>query len=478
MRRFRDLIHREWGPARRQGGLWLVVAVLLAVTAAGVVSGAAWARREHARAVELLAQDEARWVSLERELTRAERGEVTPERWRHPGAPAWLGQVGRQALLPSTPLTGLSVGGLAYRLSQVHVTVDSLGALLSADAAEPAALLVGGGFGLGFIVVAVLPLLLLAVTYDVVSAERERGTWALILAQPVNPSHVVLAKIAVRAGIVVATGLGATVLGLGLTGTDLTNGHVLSRLLGWAISVGLYGAFWCSVALAVNTWGWSSATNAVACLAVWLGVVVVGPSVIQTTAELAYPMPGRAELVVAVRETASQLEPDAREILARHDARHPELRPAGGRRVPDRVALQYAALEEQEQRLAPLLARFEAQGARREGLVTWLRPVSPALVVQGILDDIAGSGSDRYRDFLGAVARYHGAWRAFFLGRMYRGDVVTARDYAQIPRFAFVEDPRHVWWHAVVTQQVGLVVAVTITGLVAVWRLRRSPWRG
>ena len=200
----------EWSPARRQGSLWLVAGILLITVAAGVASGTAWVWREHALAAELLAQDEGRWAALERELARAERSEVTPDRWRHPGAPAWLGQVGRHATLPPPPLAGLSVGELVRRPSQVQVTVDSLGALLSADATEPAVLLAGGGFDLGFIVVAVLPLLLLAVTYDVVSAERERGTWALILAQPVDPSLLVLAKVAVRAGVVVGTVLGAT----------------------------------------------------------------------------------------------------------------------------------------------------------------------------------------------------------------------------------------------------------------------------
>ena len=474
--RLRDLVGWEWRLARRQRALWLVAGVFLVAVAAGVASGTAWVRREDTLAAEVLAQDDARWAELARELTRAERGEITLDRWRHPGAPAWLGQVGRHASLPVTPLAALSAGELARRPAQVHVTVDSLDALLSADETEPAALLVGGGFDLGLVVVAVLPLLLLAVAYDVVSAERERGTWPLIRAQPVDLSRLVLAKIAVRAAILVGPGLGATVLALAVTRVDLANEDILVRLLVWTLSVGLYSAFWCAVALAVNVWGWSSATNAVVCVAVWLGVVVVIPSVIQSTAQLAYPMPARAELVVAARETASQLEPDAREILARHDARFPELRPSSGRRVADRTTLQYAVLQEQEERLAPLLARFAAQRTRREVLVTWLRSLSPALAVQGILDDIAGSGPGRYRAFLQAVARYHAVWRAFFLGRMYRGDAVTVGDYAQIPRFAFVDDPLDLWWHQIVARQLGLVVAVAIPGVLAVWRLRRFPW--
>ena len=169
---------------------------------------------QRAHVAELLAQDAARWAVLESELARAERGEVTPDRGRHPGrrrcSARWAV---REAAAAAA--RGLSVGELVRRPAQVHVTVDSLGALLNADATEPAALLSGGGFDFAFVVVAVLPLLLLAVTYDVVSAERERGTWALIRAQPVNPSHLVLAKLAVRAGMVVGTALSATVPGLG-----------------------------------------------------------------------------------------------------------------------------------------------------------------------------------------------------------------------------------------------------------------------
>ena len=153
------------------------------------------------------------------------------------------------------------MGALAQRPSHIHVTVDSLDSLLNGDATEPAALLPFRSIDLGFVVVVVLPLVLLAVTYDVVSAERERGTLALILAQPVHPRHVLLAKLGVRAGVMLGIVVSATVAGLGLTGTDLTEGQVLGRLLGWAVSVGLYSAFWCAVALVVNTGRGSSAVT-------------------------------------------------------------------------------------------------------------------------------------------------------------------------------------------------------------------------
>ena len=340
--------------------------------AAGVASSAAGVRAQRAQAAELLAQDAGRWTALETELARADRGEAAPARRAIRGRRRGSARLAVTRSCRCRPSRSCRWATLAQRPSQIHVTVDSLDSLLNGDATEPAASFRSAGFDLGFVVVVVLPLVLLAVTYDVVSAERERGTLTLIVAQPVDPLHVLLAKLGVRAGVMLGIVVSATVAGLGLTGTDLTDGQVLGRLLGWAVSVGLYSAFWCAVALVVNTGRGSSATNAVACVAVWLGVVLLIPSAIDTLARLASPIPARTELVVAVRDTASRLEPEARAVLARQDAANPELRPPGGRRVSDRVALQYAVLQAQEEELRPLFARFDAQRRRQQMLLAWL----------------------------------------------------------------------------------------------------------
>ncbi|HZL99188.1 MAG TPA: hypothetical protein VFD43_02955, partial [Planctomycetota bacterium] len=129
---------------RRQRTFWLGAGALLVAVAAGVASGAAGVRTQRAQAAELLAHDAGRWMALETELARADRGEVTPARTRHPGAPAWLGEVGWHAIRPLPALASLSVGALAQRPSQIHVTVDSLDSLLNGAATEPAALLSGG----------------------------------------------------------------------------------------------------------------------------------------------------------------------------------------------------------------------------------------------------------------------------------------------------------------------------------------------
>jgi hypothetical protein len=71
------------------------------------------------------------------------------------------------------------------------------------------------------------------------------------------------------------------------------------------------------------------------------------------------------------------------------------------------------------------------------------------------------------------VAGYHREWRAFFLGRVYRGEQITTADYADIPRFG---SSVPAGWHRVGVRQLELAVAFAITSLMAFWWHRKRAW--
>ena len=111
----------------------------------GVASGAAGSGASAPKRPSPWPRTRARWTALETRV-RARRPGVRsrPPGARHPGAPAWLGEVGRHAIPAAAGPAGLpSMGALAHRPAQIRVTVDSLDTLLNADATEPAVLLAG-----------------------------------------------------------------------------------------------------------------------------------------------------------------------------------------------------------------------------------------------------------------------------------------------------------------------------------------------
>jgi ABC-2 type transport system permease protein len=60
-----------------------------------------------------------------------------------------------------------------------------LGQLYDSDRANPL-LVAFGNFGLAFVLVFLLPLLVIALTYNVWSADQELGTWDLLQSQPAS----------------------------------------------------------------------------------------------------------------------------------------------------------------------------------------------------------------------------------------------------------------------------------------------------
>lgn len=72
------------------------------------------------------------------------------------------------------------------------------GQLYDAELGSPL-LAVFGNFDLAFVLVVLTPLLVIALTFNTWSAERESGTWELVRAQPIHPLTVLGLKFGLRA---------------------------------------------------------------------------------------------------------------------------------------------------------------------------------------------------------------------------------------------------------------------------------------
>jgi ABC-2 type transport system permease protein len=102
--------------------------------------------------------------------------------------------------------------------------------------------------------------------------------------------------------------------------------------------------------------------------------------------------------------------------------------------------LQVAVSDATDRSVKPVLDRFEAQVAAQQSLVDRLRYFSPAIVAQSALNDIAGSGAQRYGHFTSQVNAFHGKWREFFVPRILKKEPFTVKDVAAIPSFVYREE--------------------------------------
>ena len=464
----RHVIRHEFRLLRADRVLGATLVAFLLLFAYALMNGATWVRFQERTLAALDEAHEERVASVEAELRDIANGAEPASPFRDPRLPNVLGgqRNAQPAGLPPGPLGALAVGqsDLLPFYHDVSIYTNEQSFLQNGEVENPLNLMVGR-FDLAFVMVYLLPLLVLALSYNVLSGERERGTLALTLSQPVSARSVVAAKLAFRALVVLALALGASVIGGLLAGAD-----DVGRLLLWSGVVAVYALFWLGLAAWVNALGRSSAWNATVLVGAWLLLVVVVPAALNLAAGLLHPLPSRVEMITVQREASNEAVNRRSELLARYLEDHPEM--AGGV-IPDSVntaALSWAATDEVNRRLEEVTRVYEERLQGQRDLVRRYRYASPALLAHSALLETAGTGDGRFDDFERQVRAFAEEWKAFFVPALLAGEQMSPDVVDGLPAFSYQEEPPSVSRARVLPPLLALLL---FTGLVMVPALRR-----
>lgn len=459
VRTFRILIAHEWRVLARDRTVAILGTLLVLLVTGAVYNGAAWVRQQRATIEAIQRHDEALYARLGAQLGALERrGNPWPRlavggmAWylmqedqdpppaphldpRRPEAAGseWGGA--RHAVLPPAPMAAVSIGQGDLHPFYARVTIRTKPALLNHDEIENPLALLNGRFDLAFVLVFCWPLVALPLAYNLISEEREGGTLRLVLSQPVSIRAVVLAKACVRGGLLVALTIAAALVSLALAGSWHT-----PRVLALCVLVAATGLLWFGAAAAVNAIGWRSPMNAMVLAGLWLGWTLVLPSAASLVLSAVAPVPSRVTLMTQMRDATNAASGDVARLVAHYYEEHPEMAPPDA--TPDRNAVRSVATQEEaERRVQPVVDAFEARVARQQALADRCRYLSPALLLQDAMNELAETTTARYRRFMSQVTEHHAAWRAFFHPRIFEHLTLTAADYDRFPRFTWRPEP-------------------------------------
>ncbi len=421
----------------------LTITLLLGVALAyGAWNGSQWVSFQRSTIQSALQEETERLRGVRNEIPKVDAGEIKVSPFTDPRLPQALGRGpgARYAVMPPSALGALAVGQSDLYPYYFKVTTGSKQTFLNSDEIENPVHLLAGRFDLAFVLLYLFPLVILACSYDLVSAEKEGGTLALALSQPITLSALTMAKVLPRVALVMTLAVLLPFAGVVLGGADLAADGAVERLLFWMAVTVAYGSFWFALAVAVNALGRSSATNAMALAGLWLLFVVVIPSVLNVAVKVAYPVPSRVELIQATRVAGDAATRQGAQLLARYLEDHPEMAPAERGGIPDFGTVQVAVSEATERAVQPVLDRFDAQVAGQQRIVDRFRFLSPAIVAQSAFNDLAGASAQRYSHFLAQADEYHRQWRGYFVPRILRKVKLSAADLDQLPTFRYREE--------------------------------------
>ncbi|MEQ9444288.1 MAG: DUF3526 domain-containing protein [Rhodospirillaceae bacterium] len=474
MNGFGSVFAQEWVILRHNRMWWLVLGLLLVLTILAALNGAA--------RIDQMAEMGSALNSDEMVTQSALKGSV--ERWeadtsQPPPPAASPGAVGLSVLshytvLPPTPLAGLSIGQTDVQPTYYKVTAHPALTFLNETEIQNPLNVLAGSFDVAFVIVFLLPIFIVALTFDLMSREKESGVLSLVLAHGVSKTAFILAKGAARALLIFLLLLVVGLAAVALTEPDLGSRAVWFRFGLWFLVVSLYAFFWFGLALFVNAWNKPSVTNGVILANLWLVFVVVIPALVNVAATTLFPAPSRVELTTEMREATEVADQEAAESREAFFFDHPEM--AGGDANADQFFIQVMATDSAVERATqPLLEAFDLQAARRQGLVDLLQYVSPAIVAQNALNGVSGTGTERFSDFVTQVLDFHENWRGFFTSRVVKGSRMTSQEFDQIPIFDYSDWGVDKVARSTLGPALGLAVFVLVLGVWSVRRYARYP---
>ena len=435
------LVRHEWHLLRADRMLRVVAALFGALLLIALVNGVAWTRFQSATLSSLRQADDAGMREYVDSLGKLNASSPLASWPPDPRTPVTLGQrTGTLAALEPAPLAALAVGQSDLLPYYFRVTTSGRQNVLKGDEIENPTNLLTGRFDLAFVIVVLFPLVILALSYNMLSGEREDGTLAQVLSQPVRLRDVLLAKVGVRAALVL--GLAFALVAAGLLAARVNPGEagVIVTALLWFVVVASYAAFWFGVALVVNATVRGSAASAVVSVSAWLLLVVLAPVLVNLIAQHQHPTPSRVAFISTARTVTNEANTVADRLLSKYFFDHPNLVTGVRVDMDDVYARSISVQDTIEKTLAPYYAQFDRELAQQQAVIDAARVVTPALLTQTALEDLAGTGLPRWQRFRAQTLYFHAQWQQYFLPRQLRKQQLSAIDVKGAPVFRYEEE--------------------------------------
>lgn len=344
------------------------------------------------------------------------------------------------------------------------------GQLYDSELANPSSQ-AAGNLDLAFVLVFLLPLLIIALTYNVLSAEEEQDTWRLLWAQPVTVSWVFALKLGVRLGVV----LFVCAL-LFLSAVAYHGVPVDARLAVAAALILAYVLFWFAVILLVMSLRRSSDFNALTLVGMWLGLTILAPALLNVAASTRFPMPEALEVTVQQRQGYHESWDISKgETMAGFYRLYPEMAVYP---VPEERfswGWYYAMNQRGDDAAERTAALYRERLEEREQWVRRAAFLVPPLTVQLALNRLAGTDLAGHLAYLDSVREYHEVLKHAFYPVIFREGMVDQVNWAALPHHRFSEEGATLLPLAEFGILFGMAAGLATLGFVRLVRIQVEP---
>lgn len=263
-----------------------------------------------------------------------------------------------------------------------------------------------------FIIAFILSFVAVLMTFDSLSAEKQRGTLSLMMANAVARDKVILGKYLsglLTISIPLLVGLLLSILIVSLGGVSLAGGGYIPKMLMFLLVSFFYLSLFVFLGLLVSSLASRSSSSIVVLLFIWVILTIIIPSFGRIAAEKLVRVPSRAEIDQQFQDGYRQIWENSSKFgdNAGNWGSGVKINP------PARAALFNAVTELRNRIREDYLNKMIAQASGGKALTR----ISPTAIYEYASEAIVGTGISRFRSLYEQIKRYKGILRDFIIAK-------------------------------------------------------------
>jgi ABC-2 type transport system permease protein len=359
-------------------------------------------------------------------------------------------------------LAALSVGQRDVNPGVQSVTIRTLEAQkYDTDLTNPVQLQ-SGNLDLGFVIIYLFPLIIIAFTFNLFAEDNESGTWKLISVQSKSAIRFLVSKFLVRALFVYGE-----LLILFLLATLVLSLPLTKAFIAFIIVSVLYITFWFALCFWLSMFKRSSGFNVLALLTIWVTLTVLLPAAVNNFVASVYPVPEALSTIVKQRDGYhKKWDLDKKVTMGKFYAHYPQFSKYG---IPnDNFWIWYYAMQQMgDDESANESRAMREKLLQREQLSRKLALAIPTMHVQMNLNDLAQTGLTDYLRLLDSAVIFHEKTRLYFYPKIFDKASVKAEYWSKFQP-AFLSPRQELSWGQMISPLILLIV------LLIAWAFLRS----
>lgn len=328
------------------------------------------------------------------------------------------------------PLASMSIGQRDVNPYYLKLRLLALeGQLYDSDTINPFKAF-NGNFDFSFLVVFVVPLLVIALSFNVYSEEKEQGSLALLLSNPISVQSLISAKLLLKFLIVVILVTVLFILAVLSFRTGFTQDVMFLYL-----AIVLYSAFWFSLSFFVTSFKKGTSFNGVSLLGSWLFFVIILPALFNIFSRSIDDGQKGIEVTMEQRESVhSGWDTNKDETLDIFYSRYPEWSQYRPKTDGFSWSWYYANQEVGDMKTEGKVQAYNAQMTDVLEKNKFFENFSPAVTLQNLFNLYARTDLETHLHFLKSAREFHQRFKDFFYPYIFKNAGFPHSHYSLIPR--------------------------------------------